>query len=135
MNNDNSEPMPFCLARYFSIITFLITALVIGMSLKQARSPLILSAMILLYLVSAIGLIRKLAWSYWPSGLLLLLIAFYWSSSLIALPEGSFTTIQKLTKDFPIIALWFLFVGMWIVALGVFYTLNRYYDCFSRKWW
>ena len=64
----------------------------------------------------------------------LFLLAFYWSGSLIDVPEGGLNGIQKMTESMSQVALLIMFIAIWACALMIVYILNKNRDYFQRKW-
>lgn len=128
------EPVILKIVRLITIGTFVIVSMMLLSGIDQSPSPVFLMLLASLYIVPAVGLARRLAWSYWPTKISLLLLAFYWSGSLIDIPEGELNDIQKMTESMPQIALWIMFIAMWACALMIGYILNKNRDYFQRKW-
>jgi len=131
----SEEPRTFKTARLITALIFMTTAVWLMLRLSMSLFPVVTVILISLFLIPGLGLARKTAWSFWPTIIALLLLAFFWSGSLIALPEGELNDMQKLTENFPLPLLWTAFVGIWVCALAVAYVFHKHYEYFDRKWW
>lgn len=128
------EPVILKIVRIITIGTFAIVSMMLLWEVNQSPSPVYLMLLASLYFVPAVGLARRLAWSYWPTKISLLLLAFYWTGSLIDIPEGELNGIQKMSESFSQLTLWILFIAMWAGALMIVSILKKNRDYFQRKW-
>lgn len=129
------EPKAFKTARIITAFIFMTIAGWFMTHLKVSLFPIFSVILILIFLIPGLGLVRKAAWSFWPTVIALLLLAYFWSGSLIALPEGELNEVQKLTENFPLPLLWTTFVGIWVCALVVAYVFHKHHEYRDRKWW
>ncbi len=128
------EPFILKIVRIITIGTFLLVSMMLVWEVNQSPSPVFLMLLASIYFVPAVGLARRLAWSYWPTKISLLFLAFYWSGSLIDLPEGELNGIQKMTESMSQITLWIMFISMWACALMIVSIFKKNRDYFQRKW-
>jgi len=135
MDMIKAEPKTFKTARIITALIFLMSSIWLMTRLRVSPSPVPLVILISLFFLPALGLVRKVAWSFWPTEISLILLAFFWSASLIELPEGKLNEMQKLTENFPLPLLWATFVSIWVCALAVAYIFHKHHEHFERKWW
>lgn len=128
------EPVILKIVRIITIGTFVIVSMMLLWDVNRSPSPVFLMFLASIYFVPAVGLARRLAWSYWPTKILLLLLALYWSGSLIELPEGELNGIQKMTVNMSEITIWIMFIAMWASALMIVSILKKNRDHLQRKW-
>lgn len=131
----NEEPISFKAVRIITIFVLMTTSMGILIQITRSPSPVALIILTALFFCPAVGLARKLAWSFWLTTISLLLLAFFWSGSLIQRPEGELNQIQKIIENFSLAVLWTCLVGIWVVALGVVYILQKHRGHLQRKWW